>query len=489
MNFVPTEFYLRILPEIILTVFALVIMLIEGPARGDRRARVSGWIALIGCLAALAAITVQAAHPGDAFSGMFRVDAFTVFLHVILIAATAVVILVGMDYLPQQGLERGEFYALLLFATVGMGFMVGSVELIMIFIGLEISSIATYVLCGYRRHDAHSTEASLKYFLLGSFATAFFLYGIALLYGASGTTNLYTMAAQGLHISPDGINHGALVLAAAGLIFIGLGFKISAAPFQMWTPDVYEGAPALVTGFMSAGPKAAAFAVALRIFYVALGGNAAAWFWVVWTAALLSMCIGNLGALYQKNLKRMLAYSSIAQAGYVLVAFAALGRDGASAVLFYLAAYVAMNIGAFAIISHFAHREETYVELKDYAGLGFRFPWMGFCLSIFLFSLIGVPMTGGFFGKLFVFQAALNAHLVGLTIVALLNSALAAFYYLRVIVYLYMRPREGQPIACANFTAPLWLAVASCLGVTFWLGIFPSQVLDYAMKGAQQLLR
>ena len=488
MSFVPTVYYLRILPEIVLSVFALLIMLVEGPARGGSRGRRAGWLALVGCLAALAAVAVQAAHPGDAFSGMFRVDAFTLFLHVVLIAATTAVVLLAMDYLPQQGLERGEFYALLLFATVGMGFMVGSVELIMIFIGLEISSISTYILCGFRRHNAQSTEASLKYFLLGSFATAFFLYGIALLYGASGTTNLYQMAAQGLQVSPDGLNHTGLVLTAAGLVFIGLGFKISAAPFQMWTPDVYQGAPALVTGFMSAGPTAAAFAVALRVFYVALQGQSAAWFWMIWAAALLSMCIGNLGALLQTNLKRMLAYSSIAQAGYILVAFAALGPSGASAVLFYLAAYVAMNIGAFAIISHWAHREERYVALQDYAGLGFRFPWLGFCLSIFLFSLIGVPMTGGFFGKLFVFQAALNAHLVGLTIVALLNSALAAYYYLRVIVYLYMRPQE-ESIACAPFTAPLWLAVAGCLAATLWLGIFPSQALAYALKGAQQLLR
>ena len=488
MNLVPGVYYLRILPEIVLSVFGVLIMLVEGPARGGSRGRVSGWVALLGCLAALAAVRVQAGNAGDAFNGMFRVDTFTVFLHVILIAATAVVVLLAMDFLPQQGLERGEFYALLLFATVGMGFMAGSVELIMIFIGLEISSISTYVLCGFRRTDKRSTESSLKYFLLGSFATAFFLYGIALLYGATGTTNLYTMASQGLAVSPDGLNHGVLVLAAAGLMFIGLGFKMSAAPFQMWTPDVYEGAPALVTGFMSAGPKAAAFAVALRIFYVALDSTSASWFWIVWVAALLSMCIGNLGALRQSNLKRMLAYSSIAQAGYILVAFAALGPAGASAVLFYLAAYVAMNIGAFAIISHFAHRDEPYVQLKDYAGLGFRFPLMGFCLSIFLFSLIGVPMTGGFFGKLFVFQAALDAHLVGLTIVALLNSALAAFYYLRVIVYMYMRPQE-QPIECAPFTPPLWLAVLSCLGVTVWLGMFPNPVLAIATRSAAQLMK
>ena len=490
MSWVPSVFYLRILPEIVLTVCGLLVMLVEGPARGGNRARRSGWLAFAGCLAALAAVAIQAAHPGDAFNGLFRVDDFTVFLHLVLIGATAVIVLLAMDYLPQQGIERGEFYALLLFATVGMGFMVGSVELIMIFIGLEISSIATYILCGFRRHDQHSTEASLKYFLLGSFATAFFLYGIALLYGASGTTDLYQMAAHGLSLSPGGIHPGLLVLAAAGLIFIGLGFKVSAAPFQMWTPDVYEGAPALVTGFMSAGPKAAAFAVALRIFYVALYGSSATWFWVFWAAAILSMCIGNLGALHQTNIKRMLAYSSIAQAGYILVAFAALGPSGASAVMFYLAAYVAMNIGAFAVVSHWAQREERYVTLRDYAGLGFRFPMAGFCLAIFLFSLIGVPMTGGFFGKLYVFQAALDAHLIGLTVIALLNSALAAYYYLRVIVYMYMRePESGSEVPAVASNTPLVLALASCLGVTLWLGIFPTSVLDFAAKSAQQMLR
>ncbi|MGH9487713.1 MAG: NADH-quinone oxidoreductase subunit N [Terriglobales bacterium] len=487
MSLVPAVYYLRILPEIVLAVFGMIIMLVSGPERHGSRARLNGRLAFIGCLAALGSVLIQAAHPGTAFHGMFRVDAFTTFLHVVLIAATAVVVLLAMDYLPQQHLERGEFYALLLFATVGMGFMVGSVELIMIFIGLEISSIATYILCGYRRHAAESTESSLKYFLLGSFATAFFLYGIALLYGASGTTNLYQMAAQGLHISYGGISHGGLVLAAAALMFIGLGFKMSIAPFQIWTPDVYEGAPALVTGFMSAGPKAAAFAVALRIFYVALHGSSGTWFWMIWAAAILSMCLGNLGALLQTNLKRMLAYSSIAQAGYVLVAFAALGAQGASAVLFYLAAYVAMNIGAFAVIAHWAHGEERYVELKDYAGLGFRFPWLGFCLAVFLCSLIGVPLTGGFFGKLYVFQAALHSHLIALTIIGLLNSALAAFYYLRVIVYMYMRPQE-EPIPAAPTNAPLFLAVAACVLVTFWLGIFPSTALAHALKGAQQLL-
>lgn len=488
MSLVPTVYYLRILPEIILTVFGMLIMLVEGPARSGGRGRLCGVLALIGSLAALASVWVQAGHPGDAFNDMFRVDDFTVFLHVVVLAATAVVILLALDYLPRQGAERGEFYALLLFGTVGMGFMVGSVELIMIFIGLEISSISTYVLAGYLRRDAFSTEAALKYFLLGSFATAFFLFGIALLYGASGTTNLYQAATLAWTGGPDGIPRSTLVLAAAGLMFVGLGFKISAAPFQVWTPDVYEGAPAVVTGFMSAGPKAAAFAVVVRIFAVGLQHAATTWFWLVWVAAILSMCLGNLGALWQTNLKRLLAYSSIAQAGYILIAFASLGDNGVSAVLFYLAAYVTMNIGAFAVVAHLAHRDERYVELKDYAGVGFRYPGTAFCLSIFLFSLIGVPLTGGFFGKLYVFQAALHAHLTGLAIIGLLNSALAAFYYLRIVIYMYMRPAESEPPAAVANTGAFTVALTVCMVVVFWLGIFPTSVLDFAMRSAHGLL-
>jgi len=253
---------------------------------------------------------------------------------------------------------------------------------------------------------------------------------------------------------------------------------------------VYQGAPAPVTGFMSAGPKAAAFAVFLRIFYVGLHSVSGSWFWLVWAAAILSMCIGNITALRQTNLKRMLAYSSIAQAGYVLVALSCVGADGASAVLFYLAAYVAMNLGAFAVIAHLANREERCVELKDYAGIGYRFPLTAFCLSIFLFSLIGVPLTGGFFGKLYIFESAFAAHRTGLAIVAVLNSALAAYYYLRVVVYMYMHKAEQgseermeAPQQSLAFSAVMVVCVAAVL----WLGIFPSQVLDYA-KAAGQLL-
>ena len=480
---VPMVYYLRILPEIVLSVFAILIMLVEGPARAGNRGRTGAVLALLGSLAGLAAAVVQAFHPGFAFSGMFRVDAFTSFFSILLTAATVVVVLLSIDYLPVQGLERGEFYALLLFGTVGMGFMVGSVELIMIFISLEISSIASYILAGFRRTDPKSNESSLKYLLLGSFATAFFLYGIAMFYGATGSTRI-GVPVNGL--TAPGVNTAVLMLAAAGLMFVGLGFKVSAAPFQVWTPDVYQGAPAPVTAFMSAGAKAAAFAVFLRIFYVGLHSVSGDWFWLVWAAAILSMCIGNITALRQTNLKRMLAYSSIAQAGYILVALACVGTDGASAVLFYLAAYVAMNLGAFAVISHLANREERYVELKDYAGLGYRFPLIAFCLSIFLFSLIGVPLTGGFFGKLYIFESALAAHRIGLTIVAVLNSALAAYYYLRVIVQMYMHKPE-QEIEAPSPSVAFSAVMLVCVVAVLWLGIFPSHVLAYA-RAAGQLL-
>lgn len=480
------EFYLRILPEIVLSVFAVLIMLVEGPARGEGRGRAGAALAAIGSIAGLIAAFVQAGHPGDAFNGMFRVDGFTSFFTILLTAATVVVVLLSIDYLPVQKLERGEFYSLLLFATVGMGFMVGSVELIMIFISLEITSIASYILAGFRRNDSKSNESSLKYLLLGSFATAFFLYGIALYYGATGTTHIGIAHAMPV----PGVSPALLMLAAAGLMFVGLGFKVSAAPFQVWTPDVYQGAPTPVTGFLSAGPKAAAFAVFLRIFYVGLHSISGSWFWLVWAAAILSMCIGNITALRQTNLKRMLAYSSIAQAGYVLVALACVGTDGAAAVLFYLAAYVAMNLGAFAVIAHLANREERCVELRDYAGIGYRFPLTAVCLSIFLFSLIGVPLTGGFFGKLYIFESAFAAHRTGLAIVAVLNSALAAYYYLRVVVYMYMhKPEEGGEGAmdAPQHTLAFSAVMLACVAAVLWLGIFPSQVLDYA-RAAGQLL-
>src|SRR5580693_5386695 len=431
-----SEDYLRILPELVLSAFGIVIMLLEPLLDEEKSQKLLGFIALLGALAGIGATWVMSGSPGLAFSNMVRVDSFSVFFHVLIIAIAAVVILISYDYMAVQHIRAGEYYALVLFGAVGMTLMSSAVELVLIFIGLEISSISSYILVGFRRREAISSEASLKYFLLGSFATAFFLYGVALIFGATGSTNI-ELIGQKLPTAPVAL----LVYAAMALMFVGLGFKVAAAPFHIWTPDVYEGAPAPVVGFMSTAPKAATFAVLLRLVFSI---NAPGSFWLMWVAAALSMTLGNLGALVQNNVKRLLAYSSIAHAGYLLVAFAATPDLGTSAAMFYTASYAAMNLGAFAVVSHFANAGERYVTLDDYEGLGRSSPVLAATLTIFLLSLIGIPMTGGFFAKFYVFSAAVKANLIWLTIIGVVNSAIGAYYYLRIIVVMYMRESRQQ---------------------------------------------
>ncbi|MFZ0795525.1 MAG: NADH-quinone oxidoreductase subunit N, partial [Candidatus Korobacteraceae bacterium] len=349
---IPAVDYIRILPEVVLSVFGIIVMMIDPliPEHGSKKPL--GIIAIIGILAGLAATAFQTGFYGSAFYNTIRVDTFSVFFHVVVLLIALVVSLTSLEYLEVQRIRSGEYYALVLFGTVGMMLMSSAVELVLIFIALEISSISTYILAGMRRRAAESAEASLKYFLLGSFATAFFLYGVALVFGATGTTNVYGIA-QYLQTQSS-----LLVYLAVGLMFVGLGFKVASAPFHVWTPDVYEGAPAPVVAFMSTGPKAAAFAVLLRVLFAT---GAPGWFWMIWVSAALSMTLGNIGALVQQNVKRLLAYSSIAHAGYLLVAFAAAQQVGISAAIFYAASYAAMNVGAFAVISHFASTGEKYV--------------------------------------------------------------------------------------------------------------------------------
>src|ERR1700722_5410322 len=306
--------YMSILPELILSIFGMLIMVIDPLLDPDKSHQSLGTIALVGALAALASVFFMAQYPGVAFWNMIRVEAFSIFFHVVVIAIAAVAILSSFEYLKVQRIRAGEYYGLILFGTVGMCLMSSAIELVLIFIALEISSISTYILAGFRRREASSSESSLKYFLLGSFATAFFLYGVAMIFGATGSTNI-ELISQSLLAQPVPL----LVYVAMALMFVGLGFKVAAAPFHIWTPDVYEGAPAPITGFMSTGPKAAAFAVLLRVVFAI---NAPGRFWLLWVAAAFSMTLGNVGALVQTNVKRLLAYSSIAHAGYILVAFA-----------------------------------------------------------------------------------------------------------------------------------------------------------------------
>jgi len=476
--------YVRILPELVLSAFGIAIMLLDPLLDEEKSQTTLGIIGLLGTLAGLGSTWYMSQFPGLAFSNMVRVDHFSVFFHYLVVAIAAVVILLSYEYMSVQRIRAGEYYALILLGVVGMALMSSAVELVLIFIALEISSISTYVLAGFRRNDAASSESSLKYFLLGSFATAFFLYGVALMFGATGSTNIDVVS----HALQNGPVE-ALVYVAVALMFVGLGFKVAAAPFHVWTPDVYEGAPAPVVGFMSTAPKAAAFAVLLRVVYAI---NAPGRFWLIWVAAALSMTLGNIGALLQNNVKRLLAYSSIAHAGYLLVAFAMLtpqdSVSGISAAMFYTASYAAMNVGAFAVVSHFANAGERYVSLDDYEGLGRTSPLLAAALTIFLLSLIGIPMTGGFFAKFYVFSAALKANLVWLTIIGVINSAIGAYYYLRIIVVMYMRePRKQVPVLPIPFG--LGLALAASMIATLYLGMAPNRVLQYTQESGRQLLQ
>ena len=475
--------YVRILPEITLSIFGIVVMVLDPLVDEEQSQKTLGLIALIGTLAGLGATWYMAQSPGLAFSNMVRVDSFSVFFHYLIIAIAAVVILSSFGYMAVQRIRAGEYYALILFGVVGMALMSSAVELVLIFIALEISSISTYILTGFRRNEASSSESSLKYFLLGSFATAFFLYGVALMFGATGSTNI-DLISQKLQAGPVQV----LVYVAMSLMFVGLGFKVAAAPFHIWTPDVYEGAPAPIVGLMSTAPKAAAFAVLLRVVFAI---NAPGRFWLIWVAAALSMTLGNVGALVQNNIKRLLAYSSIAHAGYLLVAFAMTTPEnspaGISAAMFYTAAYAAMNVGAFAVVSHFANAGERYVTLEDYEGLGRTSPLLAATLTIFLLSLIGIPMTGGFFAKFYVFSAAVKANLIWLTIIGVVNSAIGSYYYLRIIVVMYMRDaRKTVPVGRISFG--LGLALAVSVVATLYLGILPNRVLQYAQHASQDVL-
>jgi NADH-quinone oxidoreductase subunit N len=472
--------YIRILPEIVLSIFGMVIMVVDPFVDQDKDQKTLGSIGLVGALAALISTWVTAQSPGTAFWNTVRVDSFSVFFHVLVIAIAIVLILTSYEYMAVQRLRAGEYYGLILFGLVGMCLMSSAVELVLIFISLEISSISTYILAGFRRRSATSSESSLKYFLLGSFATAFFLYGVALMFGATGSTNIDEISAV-----LNSARVPVLAYVAMALMFVGLGFKVAAAPFHVWTPDVYEGAPAPVVGFMSTAPKAAAFAVLLRILFEA---NAPGRFWFIWISAVLSMTLGNIAALVQDNVKRLLAYSSIAHAGYMLMAFAAMPELGTSAVMFYAASYAAMNVGAFAVVSHFANSGERYVTVEDYAGLGRRSPLLAGALTIFLISLIGIPITGGFFAKFYVFSAALQSNLVGLTIIGVINSALGAYYYLKLIVVMYMRePTEEVPVL--PVPTSLAVALAITLAATIYLGVVPGRILGYAQRSAKELLQ
>ena len=478
--FPPIQDLYRIAPEIVLCGFGMLVMVLA-PVVPKARHGVLAGVSLVGAALALAATFYPSMYPGLAYSGLFTADAFSLFVHWIVCGVAFLVILGSIGYLKRDDLDTAEFCALILFATAGMGVMAGAHELLTAFIGLEMSSIASYILASYRRDSPRSNEAAMKYFLLGSFATAFFLYGIALSFGATGSTHLDLMTP----LANDSAH--TLLKIGLGFIFIGLAFKVAAAPFQLWTPDVYEGAPAPVTALLSTGPKAAAFALALRIM-ASVDAAAPLWFWALWVAAALSMFAGNLSAIVQTSVKRMLAYSSIAHAGYILVAVtAAAATDhpeaGIAAALFYLVGYAIVKMGAFLIVAQLGGPGERHVDLDDFTGLARRQPAMAACLSLFLLSLLGLPITAGFLGKFYVFNAALESNLIWLAILLALNSVIGAYYYLRVIVAMYMREPAteiaAEPVPW-TLSAVLWIAAAG----TIFAGLFPARIIDFAAKAA-----
>ena len=477
-----------VLPEIVLSLFGVAVMVAE-PFVGPTRKQRLGVLALAGTVASLAAIVfqfelVRRGAPMEAFGGTVLMDSFSLFLHFLITLVTALAILASFRYLDREEIHRGEYYALLLFGTVGMGLMVGSGELVLIFLGLEISSISTYILAGFRRTALRSNEAALKYFLLGSFATAFFLFGIALLFGATGTTILTEIRSALANAQAN----AALTWMGIAFLFVGLAFKVATVPFQVWTPDVYEGAPAPVTAFLSVGPKAAAMAAFLRIFLTALAPAAAKWFWLIWVSAVLTMFVGNLAALVQTNIKRMLAYSSIAHAGYILIAFAAGTEHGVAAVLFYLVVYALMKLGAFTVVAHVSGPGEKRLNIRDYAGLATRQPLVAGCFAVFLFSLIGVPLTGGFLGKFYIFQAAIaegSRWLLWLVILGAINTAISIYYYLRVVIAMYFREPSAEMQVAAVPPSVAFVLTLTALG-TIYLGL-ASPVLIRATTAAQAL--
>jgi NADH-quinone oxidoreductase subunit N len=475
----------RVLPELVLACTGVLVMLIDASLPSRTARRPLGWVAALGTTFALWASLWQLSLPqGTGFYDTVETSAFTVFFHVLICGIVLVSLLLTLDTLPADSHHQGEFYALIVFGAVGMCLLTSAVELLVVFIALEISSISTYILAGYRKSTARGPEAAIKYFLLGSFATGFLLYGIALAFGATGTTQVYE-ASRLITAAPD----RTFVVAGLGLMLIGILFKVSAAPFHIWTPDVYEGAPTPAVALLSTGPKAAAFALLLRVVYELFPTLHSLWQPLLWVVAVLSMTVGNLAALRQQNVKRMLAYSSIAHAGYLLAAFAGLGTSGIAAAAFYTAAYAAMNVGIFAVITLVGGYDEARSMVEDYRGLIYRAPLLGSLLIFFLVSLVGIPFTGGFFGKFYSFSAAVDGGAVVLAIIGLLNSGLAAAYYLRLALTAAQRPVGSAE--SARPTPEIGIAVGAALllsvAATLCLGIVPNEVLRAAESAAHTL--
>lgn len=461
-------------PEMVLTVTAMALLMIEVFA--DKKGRDHlGYIALGGSMLAGVLAYKLSGVSLTTFGGLYVVDNFSSFFKIIFMISAGLTTLISVKYAQDEGISHGEYYAMILLATVGMCVMASGRDLITIFMGVEVMSISLYVLAGMTRTRDVSNEASLKYFILGAFSSGFLLYGMALVYGATGTTQL-----QAIGKAAGALTGNPMFVAGAVMMTIGFAFKVAAVPFHMWTPDVYQGSPAPVTAFMSTGPKAAAFAAFLRVFAEGFPAMKQEWWLIIWALAVLTMTMGNVVALVQNDVKRMLAYSSIAHAGYVLVGLAVASPSGSSGAAFYLLVYAFMNIGAFTLLIVAAGKGERLTTYQDFSGMGRRSPLTALALTIMVFSLAGIPPTAGFAGKFYLFMSALEKGFVWLAVIAVINSVVSVFYYLKLVVYMYMREEDGEARPEIAVAAPLAVAAVVAVCAVMWLGIMPAKYIEFA---------
>jgi len=458
------------MPELVMTALALVVLL------ADLLIRKKEVIALISMAGvAFVALTLFYAPAGATFGTMYISDGYSTFFKVIFFINVILSVLISIKYIAIERVNYGEYYSLILFSTIGMMIMASAGDLIVLYLGLELMALSTYVLAGFIRHDIKSNEAALKYFLLGAFSSAFLLYGISLVYGLTGTTDIKAIAS---FISEKGLADNLSLLLSVAFLVVAFGFKIAAAPFHMWAPDVYEGAPTSITAFMSVGPKAAGFAVLGRVFLVAFASAKVDWAVILIPVAILTMAVGNIVALSQTNIKRMLAYSSIAHAGYALLGIITANNDGLASMMNYLMIYAFMNIGAFAVIIMLRSEGFKGDNISDYEGLAKTHPLAAMLMLIFMFSLTGIPPTAGFIGKLYIFMSAINAGYTWLVVIAVIFSAISAYFYLRIVMYMYMKEPKTDVSLTTSFSNGVALAVTTVAVLV--IGVLPASLLELA---------
>ncbi len=480
---------LSVLPELWLTGWTLVLLLVVAWRHSsDAHQRLAGHFSLLGLVSTLLLVIwlwLQGAR-ANGLAAMMALDDFRFATSSIFLLGAIGAVMMSLRYLGRERILIPEYYVLLLLATIGMLFMGGGGDLIVIFLGLELMSVAVYVLAGMDRRSAVGAEAALKYFLLGAFASGFFLYGIAMLYGATGTTNLTLLHVQ---ITTLGLETNVMLLAGIGLLVIGFGFKVAAVPFHMWAPDVYDGAPTPVTAYMAAAVKAAGFAALIRVLFHGLSASGAVWQEAVWWLAVVTMLAGNLVALAQANLKRMLAYSSIGHAGYLLVAVNSASERGAAAFLFYALVYTLMTIGVFGILASIGRDGERDVKIDDLSGLSSRRPWIALAMAVFMLSLLGFPATAGFVGKWFILSAAIESGEGVLAVLLVVASVISAGFYLPVIMVMYMKgPVSVEAHDATEVVGPTRWVVAAATALLLVFGVWPNRALDVAQSSAEGML-